>query len=77
MAKGCIFLQIVNICKVVHIYKMIIFHVPWTFEWQITIYNVIRELIIAHMCYNTYHIFTIVQTYSKFMMNTKSKIKTF
>jgi hypothetical protein len=50
------FLQIVIICKVAHIYKMISFHVPWTFEWQITIYNVIGEFITAHIYYNTYYI---------------------
>jgi hypothetical protein len=49
---------------------MIIYHVPWTFEWQITIYNDIGEFIIAHIYYNTYYILIIIQTYNK-IMNTK------
>jgi hypothetical protein len=55
-------------CKVVHIYNMIIFHVPWIFEWWITIYNVSRKFIITQILY---YILIIVQTYSKIMMNTK------
>ncbi len=43
---------------------------PWTFEWQITIYNDIGELIIVHIYYNTYYILIIIQTYNK-IMNTK------
>jgi hypothetical protein len=50
---------------------MIIFHATWTFKRQITIYNVIGELIIAYINYNTYYILTIVQTYDKIMTNTK------
>jgi hypothetical protein len=60
-----------NRLSIVHNFKMIIFHVTWTFERQITIYNVIGELIIAYINYNTYYILTIVQTYDKIMMNTK------
>jgi hypothetical protein len=54
---------------------MIIFHVIWTFEWQITIYNVIGKLITAYRNYNTYYILTIVQTYGKIMMKTKIQNK--
>jgi hypothetical protein len=41
------FMQNVIICKVVHTYNMIIFHVPWIFEWWITTYYVIGKFIIA------------------------------